>query len=804
MKSFGRFGGVCVLTLLAAGGGETGITAPVPAEVGRLTRDGARLLSEGRYQAAAEVYLGGAGLARGWGDARREGLFLNAAAGAYFAGQQYRDAVGAYRKAVERASEAGEAELAAVAHLNLSSLHTTLWDPDTGEVELIAAERLLPGGSRYRPKLYAMKMYLAALRGDGVEARRWAIEAAAAAGRAGEMGLLAQVLDKQGGLALREGELEEAEEYLTASYRIRRLGKLPHLESSCRALARLRLAQGRVEEAVRLSEAAAEAARHSPAGGTGWWGNYERALVLRAAGRPEEALAEARKAAANAQGWRTLLPSSQWMQSAADVTEAAAVELLVGLLMARGEGASAREAFLAVEATRATGLRNAAWRGRWRKGRIAPEHSEALARLRDQEARRAAGAAPTAWEAAELRARLARIEQEAGVGTDWSYRKVPSVEQLQSSLAPGEAYLSFLAGEEESWGWVLTREEFYCGRLPARARLAEQVAGMRAAVSRDGEGWRGEAALVAREWVGWAGQAAAGARRWLVSADDVMFTFPWAVLDPGRPVGLVPVLSFREPRPEGWERGGLAAFGDAVYNRADPRRGAMKTAAGARAGGGRGGAGLAVWEMPRLAGSGVEVRRVAAVARRVGMEADEHTGPEAGLEGLEAALERRPAVVHVAAHFVEGRPPADAYDLPQAPNSGRRAARPREMFLALSMHADGRPQLLTASGVAGALDATGALVVLSGCGSGMGDHLPGAGLQGFTQAWLAAGARGVVASLWRVADDPGEFFEDFYEALTRGAAADEALAQARTASLQAGAWRARPQAWAGQFSMGKE
>ena len=86
--------------------------------------------------------------------------------------------------------------------------------------------------------------------------------------------------------------------------------------------------------------------------------------------------------------------------------------------------------------------------------------------------------------------------------------------------------------------------------------------------------------------------------------------------------------------------------------------------------------------------------------------------------------------------------------------------RPQDAFIALSLNADGsRGGINTA--MVHAYDLPGSLVVLSGCSSALGDVQPGAGLMGFTRAWIAAGSTAVVASLWPVADDNGGFFTEF-------------------------------------------
>ncbi len=72
------------------------------------------------------------------------------------------------------------------------------------------------------------------------------------------------------------------------------------------------------------------------------------------------------------------------------------------------------------------------------------------------------------------------------------------------------------------------------------------------------------------------------------------------------------------------------------------------------------------------------------------------------------------------------------------------------------------------------------LVVLSACDSGRGKDLGGEGLLSLTRAFQFAGARAVVASLWKVPDDgSADFMARFYRHLKSGAAAEEALREAQ-------------------------
>lgn len=88
------------------------------------------------------------------------------------------------------------------------------------------------------------------------------------------------------------------------------------------------------------------------------------------------------------------------------------------------------------------------------------------------------------------------------------------------------------------------------------------------------------------------------------------------------------------------------------------------------------------------------------------------------------------------------------------------------------------------------------LVVLSACETNVGKLVAGEGVQGFSQAFLAGGARSVVTSLWSVGDtSTAEFMLRFYRQLAKGETVAEAL---RTTKLQflAHAQSAHPMHWA--------
>jgi CHAT domain-containing protein/tetratricopeptide (TPR) repeat protein len=91
------------------------------------------------------------------------------------------------------------------------------------------------------------------------------------------------------------------------------------------------------------------------------------------------------------------------------------------------------------------------------------------------------------------------------------------------------------------------------------------------------------------------------------------------------------------------------------------------------------------------------------------------------------------------------------------------------------------------------------LVVLSGCRTGLGKEVSGEGIVGLTRAFLYAGAKRVVASLWQVNDAAtAELMKRFYREMLgeKRLSPAAALRAAQLAMWRSGRWRA-PYYWAG-------
>jgi CHAT domain-containing protein len=86
------------------------------------------------------------------------------------------------------------------------------------------------------------------------------------------------------------------------------------------------------------------------------------------------------------------------------------------------------------------------------------------------------------------------------------------------------------------------------------------------------------------------------------------------------------------------------------------------------------------------------------------------------------------------------------------------------------------------------------LVVLSACRSGQGRLSNGEGVRGLARAFLYAGSRGVLCSLWPVADrDTSDLMASVYRQLKAGRPAPDALRAAQLALIEEGR---PPRCWA--------
>jgi CHAT domain-containing protein/tetratricopeptide (TPR) repeat protein len=343
-----------------------------------------------------------------------------------------------------------------------------------------------------------------------------------------------------------------------------------------------------------------------------------------------------------------------------------------------------------------------------------------------------------------------------------------SLAEVQTGLLrSGRALLAYFWGDRDVYGWWITGGEMRARRLGASDSLAVLVDFLRGALEQPsgGPAWsapahRAYGALVAP-------LSPAPAEEILVLPSGPLSHLPFEVLIPqprGVPWGAthrfvygpsasVLLALARDPVPPSrWERTVLAVGDPAV-----------------REGGAAGPEGERTDPLAPLPHAAAEARAVHQLFRAEG--ADLLLGRRATLERWLDLDPARYRYLHFAAHaWVSDR-------------------RPERTHLVL---ADGQLDLAAIR----RLRLRSELVTLSACETALGRRVRGEGIIGLPHAFLGAGARGVVVTLWRVADQStADFMRDFYAELHAGHPPAEALRRARRSRILSGN-PAHPSSWA--------
>ncbi len=317
-------------------------------------------------------------------------------------------------------------------------------------------------------------------------------------------------------------------------------------------------------------------------------------------------------------------------------------------------------------------------------------------------------------------------------------------------LAAGTAQWSFAFGSRRAYLWVRDASGIRAAALPqAPAELQRQLAALNASLRDSAPGAaqtlaRFAAAILPRDAI------PPEAKTLQVVADGSLASLPFAAL-PGVGERAIVMISS--------EFGSGASAGPAR-----PR--ALRflgVAGGARAPA----ADAAVF--PPLASTTREARSVAAIFQRSG--ADPAVKLLLGADGSSAQLgeswRQGMDVLHVATHALA--------DLRQPMTS---------LLLLPAVDAQGQPTYLTAGQIQqwrGDAD----LVYLSACETAVGPARFADGMPGLQRAFLRAGARGVIATLWPVDDVyASQFAADFYRRYTAGESAAAALTGTQRAWAQ--------------------
>ncbi len=438
--------------------------------------------------------------------------------------------------------------------------------------------------------------------------------------------------------------------------------------------------------------------------------------------------------------------------------------------------------------------------------RLAGRYDRAQQRLAEQSPERDdAGVRAVLAELAELRAgyeAVSRRLREASPRLAAVEAPRPlDAEGARSLLEPGVVLLSFSVGEKGSDLLVLA-----AGRPLAvhslgagEAELRRDVEGFRALVAQTPAGsprlatLRAAGARLYSRLLGPAQAALGGAERLLILPDGPLHLMPWGALVTAQQHYLIEekplstALSAtvygellrrkREAPAAGAAAAAVVGFGDPLLPAERVADLAASTDAALRGAAARG---------CRLVPLPAARRELEDLATLYGEEARLFLGAQATEEQAKA-LPRSTRVVHFAAHgCLDERRPLDSALVLSLPS--RTAV-------------EGDNGLLQAWEIFAQMRVDAELVVLSACETALGKQAGGEGLLGLTRAFQLAGARSVVASLWKVPDEAtAELMARLHRGLRAGLTKDAALAAAQRELLARPLGRGRdftvPHAWA--------
>jgi CHAT domain-containing protein len=744
------------------------------------------LLERGAAAEALSVAEAFRRAAKDAGDRQYELLFTMGMVNAQSALQNTQAALALAQQARQMALELAQPDSVAAVAVVLGDVYTRLGQP--AAAALVLDEALQPGSRvspRVRCRLFTLLAELHFQNGDKQRALTEFGSAIAEADRGEDNSAIADVWDRLGLRLLKSGDNAGADIALIEAFRLRRMNRDEGLDISLRNLGMLRLEDGDPGTANALLTRAVQLIEggHSRVPARSVY--HQRALARRAIGDFAGAMSDFAKTFALARQFRADLIPLDEVQSAVDVRfrrfYSDYVETGMQLYASRPSSSLAAEMFILSEENRASGLRQQA---SWREA-LPPRYWDVLAQLRSASAAKVARPSPAAAaRVRELSGQLTRIEASIGFRTSAAPQLALSprtaLAAIQRSLREDEALISFHIGERTSYVWAVTGTDLEVHSLADRERL-------RLAVSRFRDGVLDSRPADESEslFAGLFGKLSAQVRsrtHWILVPDDVLFEIPFAALREGnafaverRSIRLLP-SAFMLGSAAASRSKGFVGYGDAVYNRADPR---FRHSGQQRSDD-------ATLELARLPGSATEVRECA----RVWKDAPSLLLLGADRGQLEAALSRRPALLHLAAHVVAS---ADA----------------QQVLIALGLDRQGRPDFLAPLEISRKRYGV-PLVVLSGCSSGRAQVLPGAGLGGLTRAWLLGGSQAVMASHWATTDDTGDLFRAFYrflresDVMLSARASATALRLAQLEMLRSGSWRAKPRQWGAYFVAGRD
>lgn len=367
-----------------------------------------------------------------------------------------------------------------------------------------------------------------------------------------------------------------------------------------------------------------------------------------------------------------------------------------------------------------------------------------------------------AWEAQylDLASQLDALEADLAL-TDQPQQL--SLQQAAKQLRPGEVFYELFLGETQSWAWTITPHDIRMVTLPARGELESLTESVLQALAVPSASPNRAAARALS-------QLSQILLTPLEQSDQATVLFA-----PDGFVSLVPLTALRWPGSQDYfyaKASVVLAPSLAAIARQRAKANTAKSETGRRA--------LLVGS-PTIRHMTLEGGRqeVEALSKLLGDNANVLIGEEA----------HRPALINK---------PLSSYGLLHfATHAGASSRDHLASGLYLrSTAADASPALISEKDLfTWQLNAD--LVTLSGCETLRGRYLEGEGLQSMARALMYAGARSVLASLWRVDDTATRFLMlAFYESYLTNQDAAAALAEAQQKTAAQPRWR-DPYYWAG-------
>jgi len=770
------------------------------AEATRLHALGKAAFTDGRYQDARDIFHAAASAATRAGSPRDAAMNWSNAGFAAETAMQYGPALQDLSLASDTARTAGEMVPLIYALNNLASLYLQMGSP----ADALRISRDALAGMRAR-LFYEEAQALATL-GRFSEAEPIFRQSVAQIAETGDLDGAARGWAGLGAYYIDAARYDDAEWALSESLRLVRTHHLKAATYVLTNLAKLRGKQGDSATAERLFQEAIDAHESlTPL----WLVYYERGAFRLETGKIGPALDDFRQARRLAIRMRAYIVPADQDRVTLENRVSRIFEGLVDagnrVALATGDKILLAETFDAAEQDRLWSLRALVPEANDWRSHLPSHYWELLARFQSSERSLLEHPSPSGErQNAELQLELQQAEASAEAATNAARDGVAATlktpnddrpsQRVRDMLDADSVLFSFSITDRSSWLWVVDKGQMKVYALPPRAQIQREVADFTRAMQ-EGTDILPTGQRLCQSLFGKIPALAFTRRRWLLEPDGPLHDLPFAALpvpdrrsSTVRPAFLIERVALQSiPGALLMEKGSIQSggpfigIGDPVFNGADARyrsisgKAAMPVATASP---------VAV-ALPRLPNTSAEIEACSTAWHPDSPQL--LTGPAANVGRVELALSGSPAIVHFATHVV--------------PASGQFGSG----LIALSLDEHGAIGLMGPTDIA-AQRIGGALVVMNGCHSGRGEALPGSGSMGLTRAWIAAGARAVLATRWDVPDDTAQsLMVNFYRALRRSDGGSPALAL-RAAQLQALHGHgpdAQPSRWAGYFLLSR-